>query len=60
MLERYLYVEFLHCPIKAGVHLKSTMNLCMLKQKQGVIVFKIRASHSSVSAVLNTCTKRIL
>lgn len=59
VLKSYLYVEFLHCAIKADIHLKSTMNLCMLKQKQGVIVFKIRASHSSVSTVLNTCTKRI-
>ena len=28
------------------------MNLCMLKQKQGETVFKITASHSSVSTVL--------
>jgi hypothetical protein len=32
------------------MHLKGKMNLCMLKQ--GEIIFKIGASHSSVSTVL--------
>jgi hypothetical protein len=52
VLKKYLYVEFLHCVIKADVRLKSTLNLCMLKQNKGEIVFKIRASQSSVSTVL--------